>query len=87
MILSNYKSFVNPLFKPLNLSIEHVIIGSRTQRTMKRLCLYSATGIHGVVPKTEPRRAAFNAALKLKLVHLLRDTPVSVVGHVQYLLV
>ena len=30
---------------------------------MKRLCLYSATGIHGVVPKTEPRRAAFNAAL------------------------
>ena len=28
-ILSNYKVFVNPLFKPI--SIEHVIIGSRTQ--------------------------------------------------------
>ena len=36
---------------------------SEFARTMKRLCLYSATGIHGVVPKTEPRRAAFNAAL------------------------
>ena len=29
IILSNYKSFVNPLFKLI--SIEHVIIGSRTQ--------------------------------------------------------
>ena len=29
MILSNYKLFVNPLFKPI--SIEHVIIGSKTQ--------------------------------------------------------
>ena len=36
---------------------------SEFARTMKRLCLYSATGIHGVVPKTEPRRAAFNATL------------------------
>ena len=29
MILSNYKLFVNPLFKLI--SIEHVIIGSKTQ--------------------------------------------------------
>ena len=29
MILSNYKFFVNPLFKLI--SIEHVIIGSKTQ--------------------------------------------------------
>ena len=36
---------------------------SEFARNMKRFCLYSAAGIHGAVPKTEPRRAAFNAAL------------------------
>ena len=28
-------------------------------KTMKRLCLHSATGVHGLVPKSEPRRAVF----------------------------
>ena len=46
---------------------------SEFARTMKRLCLYSATGIHGAVPKTEPRRAAFNAALLTRLGALVRD--------------
>ena len=32
-------------------------------RTMKRLCLYSAIGVHGAVSKAEPRRATFDATL------------------------
>ena len=32
-------------------------------KVMKRLCLYSAIGVHVAVSKQEPRRAAINATL------------------------